>query len=54
MITTPVTMGLLRGALDLERTEHGLLPHRLPGRSRAQSAPTGSRPWRRPSPPAYG
>ncbi|MFE9438600.1 GDSL-type esterase/lipase family protein [Streptomyces sp. NPDC006602] len=37
-ITTPVTMDLLRGALDLERTEHGVLPHRLPARARAQCA----------------
>ncbi|MEU1306193.1 GDSL-type esterase/lipase family protein [Streptomyces shenzhenensis] len=37
-ITTPLTADLLRGALDLERTEHGLLPHRLPARARAQSA----------------
>ncbi|WP_063734342.1 GDSL-type esterase/lipase family protein [Streptomyces sp. RTd22] len=36
--TTPVTAELLRGALDLERTEHGLLPHRLPARARAQCA----------------
>ncbi|MEV8531446.1 GDSL-type esterase/lipase family protein [Streptomyces sp. NPDC051211] len=36
--TTPVTADLLRGALDLERTEHGLLPHRLPARARAQCA----------------
>ncbi|MFD5102800.1 GDSL-type esterase/lipase family protein [Streptomyces albidochromogenes] len=35
-ITTPVTAELLRGALDLERTEHGVLPHRLPARARAQ------------------
>ncbi|GAA2942018.1 GDSL-type esterase/lipase family protein [Streptomyces enissocaesilis] len=35
-ITTPLTADLLRGALDLERTEHGLLPHRLPARARAQ------------------
>ncbi|MFF5186325.1 GDSL-type esterase/lipase family protein [Streptomyces sp. NPDC000345] len=35
-ITTPVTDDLLRGALDLERTEHGVLPHRLPARARAQ------------------
>ncbi|WP_260635113.1 GDSL-type esterase/lipase family protein [Streptomyces angustmyceticus] len=38
LITTPVTPGLLRGALDLERTEHGVLPHRLPARARAQCA----------------
>lgn len=37
-ITMPVTADLLRGALDLERTEHGVLPHRLPARARAQSA----------------
>ncbi|MCD9879804.1 GDSL-type esterase/lipase family protein [Streptomyces guryensis] len=35
-ITTPVTAELLRGALDVERTEHGVLPHRLPARARAQ------------------
>ncbi|MFJ5222571.1 GDSL-type esterase/lipase family protein [Streptomyces sp. NPDC088400] len=35
-ITTPVTADLLRGALDLERTEHGVLPHRLPAWARAQ------------------
>ncbi|WP_411104058.1 GDSL-type esterase/lipase family protein [Streptomyces sp. cmx-4-9] len=34
--TTPLTPDLLRGALDLERTAHGLLPHRLPARARAQ------------------
>uniref|UniRef100_A0AAU1LL21 GDSL-type esterase/lipase family protein n=1 Tax=Streptomyces sp. NBC_00148 TaxID=2903626 RepID=A0AAU1LL21_9ACTN len=38
LITTPLTEDLLRGALDLERTEHGLLPHRLPARARAQNA----------------
>ncbi|MFJ5677784.1 GDSL-type esterase/lipase family protein [Streptomyces sp. NPDC093097] len=37
-ITTPLTMDLLRGALDLERTAHGVLPHRLPARARAQCA----------------
>ncbi|GAA0973807.1 SGNH/GDSL hydrolase family protein [Nocardiopsis tropica] len=36
--TTTVTPELLRGALDLERTERGLLPHRLPARARAQCA----------------
>ena len=35
-ITTPITADLLRGALELERTEHGMLPHRLPARARAQ------------------
>ncbi|MBM4794521.1 lipase [Streptomyces sioyaensis] len=37
-MATPLTADLLRGALDLERTEHGLLPHRLPARARAQCA----------------
>ncbi|MGV9991139.1 GDSL-type esterase/lipase family protein [Streptomyces sp. NPDC003374] len=37
-ITTPLTAALLRGALDLERTARGLLPHRLPARARAQCA----------------
>ncbi|MBC9730278.1 SGNH/GDSL hydrolase family protein [Streptomyces sp. TRM68367] len=37
-ITTPLTAGLVRGALDLERTERGVLPHRLPARARAQCA----------------
>ncbi|MFG3251741.1 GDSL-type esterase/lipase family protein [Streptomyces sp. NPDC048187] len=36
-ISTPLTPDLLRGALDLERTERGLLPHRLPARARAQN-----------------
>ncbi|MGW7099079.1 GDSL-type esterase/lipase family protein [Streptomyces sp. NPDC054838] len=34
--TTPVGPHILRGALELERTAHGLLPHRLPGRARRQ------------------
>ncbi|WP_329524953.1 GDSL-type esterase/lipase family protein [Streptomyces sp. NBC_01462] len=38
LITTPLTGDLLRGALELERTEHGVLPHRLPARARAQCA----------------
>ncbi|MGI5349680.1 lipase [Streptomyces sp. CA-250714] len=37
-ISTPLTADLVRGALELERTEHGLLPHRLPARARAQCA----------------
>jgi hypothetical protein len=36
LITTPVTADLLRGALDVEHTAHGLLPHRLPARARRQ------------------
>ncbi|WP_328908352.1 GDSL-type esterase/lipase family protein [Streptomyces sp. NBC_00234] len=35
-VTTPVTAGLLRGAIDLEHTERGVLPHRLPAWARAQ------------------
>ena len=34
--TTPVTAELLRGALELEQTAHGVLPHRLPSWARAQ------------------
>jgi hypothetical protein len=36
MQTTAMTADLLRGALDVERTAHGLLPHRLPAWARAQ------------------
>ncbi|MFF8035525.1 MULTISPECIES: GDSL-type esterase/lipase family protein [unclassified Streptomyces] len=36
-ITTPVTADIVRGALDLEHTPHGILPHRLPARARAQN-----------------
>ena len=35
-ITTPITVDILRGALDLERTTHGVLPHRLPAWAREQ------------------
>nr|MDT0526994.1 lipase [Streptomyces sp. DSM 41633] len=34
--TTPITPALLRGALELELTERGALPHRLPAHARAQ------------------
>ncbi|ELP62495.1 GDSL-type esterase/lipase family protein [Streptomyces turgidiscabies] len=34
--TTPITADLIRGALDLEHTSHGVFPHRLPARARAQ------------------
>ncbi|GCB44973.1 GDSL-type esterase/lipase family protein [Streptomyces sp. NL15-2K] len=37
-ISTPITADLLRGALELERTETGVLPHRLPAWARAQCA----------------
>ncbi|AXE24498.1 lipase [Streptomyces globosus] len=33
---TPITAALVRGAAALERTRHGLLPHRLPAAARAQ------------------
>ncbi|MFD4790766.1 GDSL-type esterase/lipase family protein [Streptomyces sp. NPDC058459] len=36
--TTPLSAALVRGALELEPTERGLLPHRLPARARAQCA----------------
>jgi hypothetical protein len=34
--TTPITADLLRGAIEVEHTEHGVLPHRLPAWARAQ------------------
>jgi hypothetical protein len=37
MRTTPITRDLVRGALELEPTAHGLLPHRLPAWARAQT-----------------
>lgn len=37
-ITTPINQSLLHGAIELEATSHGLLPHRLPGWARAQCA----------------
>ena len=33
---TPLTADLVRGALELEHTAHGVLPHRLPAWARAQ------------------
>ncbi|MEZ3178143.1 lipase [Streptomyces pimonensis] len=39
-ITTPVTADLVRGALDLEPTPQGVLPHRLPAWARARNADT--------------
>lgn len=36
--TTPEGAELVRGALELEHTEYGVLPHRLPARARAQCA----------------
>lgn len=36
MITTPITARLVHGALELEATPDGLLPHRLPAWARAQ------------------
>ncbi|QUH01656.1 lipase [Saccharopolyspora erythraea] len=35
-ITTPIEPAMLRGAIELERTEHGVLPLRLPARFRTQ------------------
>ncbi|WP_394428784.1 GDSL-type esterase/lipase family protein [Streptomyces sp. SGAir0957] len=37
-VTTPLTPALVHGAIDLERTERGLLPHRLPAWARAQNS----------------
>ncbi|GIJ76700.1 GDSL-like Lipase/Acylhydrolase family protein [Micromonospora phaseoli] len=36
-ITTPISTDLLRGALDLQHTARGVLPHRLPAWARAQN-----------------
>ncbi|WP_406507949.1 GDSL-type esterase/lipase family protein [Streptomyces sp. NBC_00212] len=38
LTTTPITAQLLRGAIELEHTEHGVLPHRLPARARTRGA----------------
>ncbi|MFF6956333.1 GDSL-type esterase/lipase family protein [Streptomyces sp. NPDC008317] len=38
LFTTPEGAELVRGALELEPTGHGVLPHRLPARARAQCA----------------
>lgn len=35
-ITTPITGALVKGAMELEQTAFGQLPHRLPGWARAQ------------------
>jgi len=37
MITTPITAELVGGALELEPSGLGLMPHRLPARARAQN-----------------
>ncbi|MEV5972194.1 SGNH/GDSL hydrolase family protein [Streptomyces sp. NPDC051921] len=37
LTSTPIERDLVRGALELERTANGLLPHRLPARARAQN-----------------
>ncbi|MEQ0560426.1 GDSL-type esterase/lipase family protein [Amycolatopsis sp. NEAU-NG30] len=37
MIDVPLTPELIRGALELEHTGRGLVPHRLPARARAQN-----------------
>ncbi|MQS09088.1 GDSL-type esterase/lipase family protein [Streptomyces alkaliphilus] len=38
LITTPITADLVCGAVELERTERGVLPHRLPAAARARGA----------------
>ncbi|MEV8406194.1 GDSL-type esterase/lipase family protein [Streptomyces niveus] len=37
LTTTPISTDILRGALDLEHTARGVLPHRLPAWARAQN-----------------
>lgn len=34
--TTPITSDIMRGAIELEQTSHGVLPHRLPAWARSQ------------------
>ena len=36
LTATEITQNIVRGAAELERTEHGLLPHRLPAWARRQ------------------
>jgi hypothetical protein len=36
LITTPISHAFVRGALELEQTARGIMPHRLPARARAQ------------------
>ncbi|GAA1673477.1 SGNH/GDSL hydrolase family protein [Kribbella yunnanensis] len=36
MITTPITLSLLRGVVELTQSDRGLVPHRLPGWARRQ------------------
>ncbi|MGW5580689.1 GDSL-type esterase/lipase family protein [Micromonospora chokoriensis] len=38
MHSTPITAELVRGALEFEQTDHGIVPHRLPEWARAQSS----------------
>lgn len=40
-VDTPLSAALIRGALELEDTGRGLLPHRLPAWARAQAADEG-------------
>ena len=51
--TTPITADLVRGALELEPTAYGVLPHRLPLGPGADPRRRSSR-WRSRSRPAYG
>ena len=39
LIRTPVTADLVRGALELEPTSYGVLPHRLPTSARQYADP---------------
>ena len=41
LVTTPVTADLLRGALEVEATARGVLPHRLPAAARRQNTDPG-------------
>ena len=50
MRSTPITPDLVRGAVELEPTEHGLLPTASPP-GRAPSSPTGASSTGRRTPP---
>lgn len=38
LVTVPLTDSLVRGAMELERTDAGILPHRLPSWARSEAA----------------
>lgn len=53
MITTPITADLIRGAVELETADQGLLPHQLPRHARQRGA-TEELGWTETQPSGYG